>query len=461
MDFSTIAAISTPIGKGGIAVIRISGTDALQVADGVFRPKGEKKISDYPARYQIYGDIVSFEKGERLDDGLLCYYTAPHSFTGEDVVEIACHGGEVITSVILSNILSAGAKMAGPGEFSRRAFVNGKLSLTAAEGIAELLDAKTEEAALLSAKAVGGALSGAIAEISDRLLATASSLWAYLDYPEEDLQAFTDEELLAELAAIREKCEKLLLSFRTGRAVLSGVPAVIVGKPNVGKSTFFNALLGEDRAIVTDIPGTTRDVIEYPVKLGRILLNLADTAGLRDETADQVEKIGMGKALDAVREAEVVFALFDLSRPLEEDDKKVLDALSGNTESKLVIPVLTKSDLPPILDREELSALGDAVEFSAKKEMNFGEIVSKVENAYISDELELKEGRILANARQKADLTRVVSLLGEISDQIKAGAKDLASLTVENALATLLSIDGKEAGEKILDQVFSRFCVGK
>ncbi len=461
MDFSTIAAISTPLGKGGVAVIRISGSEALSVAERIFRPKGKKTLSEFPARYQIYGDIVAFDTSDRLDDGLLTYFKSPHSFTGEDVVEIACHGGEVITSLILSSIFAAGAKPAAAGEFSRRAFVNGKLSLTAAEGIAELLDAKTEEAAILSAKAVGGALTDTIRKISDRLLIAASSLWAYLDYPEEDLQALSDEDMLSELNQIKEKCEKLLCSFRTGRAVLSGVPAAIVGKPNAGKSTFFNAFLGEDRAIVTAIPGTTRDIIEYPVKAGRILLNLADTAGLRDETADCVEEIGVERALATVREAEVIFALFDLSRPLEEDDEKVLSALKDKKDSSLIIPVFTKSDLTRVLDTKRLSEFGEAIFFSNQGQMNFDEIVARIETAYISDEAELKEGNILTNARQKSSLVRAIALLDEISAQIASGAKDLASLTIEACLSTLLSIDGKEAGEKILDQVFSRFCVGK
>ncbi len=461
MEFSTVAAISTPLGKGGVALIRISGTESLDIAEKIFRPYGKKVLTDYQPRFQIYGDIVSFSKNERLDDGLLTYFKAPHSFTGEDVVEIACHGGEVITSMILSNIYAAGAVPAKAGEFSRRAFVNGKLSLTAAEGIAELLDAKTEEAALLSSKAVGGALSETVRGLSDRLLAAASSLWAYLDYPEEDLQTLSDDDMLLELTSIKEQCVKLLDSFRTGRAVLSGVPAVIVGKPNVGKSTFFNAFLGEDRAIVTAIPGTTRDIIEYPVKAGRILLNLADTAGLRDETADCVEEIGVEKALATVREAEVIFALFDLSRPMEEDDRKVLTALYEKKENALIIPVLSKNDLPWVLDTKMIASLGEPVYFSSHSKMNFDEIVSRIEKAYISDEVDFKEGRILVNARQKADLTRAISLIEEICSQISSGAKDLASLTIESCLATFLSIDGKEAGEKILDQVFSRFCVGK
>ena len=317
MFFSTIAAISTPVGKGGVAVIRISGSEAIEIAKRVFFPKNGKNITDYSPRYQIYGDIMSIERNEVIDDGLLSYFFAPASFTGENVVEIACHGGEVVTAMVLSSILTAGAVMAAPGEFSRRAFVNGKMTLTAAEGVADLLDAKTEESAMLSSKASRGNLSNALTQISDMILSAASSLWAYLDYPEEDLQSMDDNELCELLDSNVFECQKLIDSFATGRAINSGISSVIVGKPNVGKSTFFNMLLGEEKAIVTDIPGTTRDVIEYPVKAGKVLLNLSDTAGVRSDTGDTVEKIGIEKALSVLKEAELVFALFDLSRPFE------------------------------------------------------------------------------------------------------------------------------------------------
>lgn len=459
MSFTTIAAVSTPAGKGGVALLRISGTEALSVAEKVFFPKSKKSIADYPPRMQIYGDIVDFHQNV-LDDGLLTYFVAPASFTGEDVVEIACHGGEIITSMILSSILENGAVLASPGEFSRRSFMNGKMSLTAAEGIADLLDAKTEEAALLSSKTARGKLSLEITGISDRLLAVSSSLWAYLDYPEEDLQALTDEEMVESLELLLADCQRLLNSFQTGRAINSGVSAVIVGKPNAGKSTFFNRLLGEERAIVTSIPGTTRDLIEYPVKLGRVLVNLSDTAGVREAASDRVEEIGIERAIGAVKDAELVFVLFDRSRPLEDEDRLVLKEVLAK-DGGVVVPILTKSDLPAVLDLSELPFDLDSYFVSDSEKCDFSSLVERIEKAFISDEAALREGRILTNARQKSDLVKGMTLVSEAVNQIQSGLKDVASLTLEAALGAFLEIDGKSAGEKILDEVFSRFCIGK
>ncbi len=459
MNFSTIAAISTPPGKGGVALIRISGPEAFFVAEKVFSPIKGEKVTDFSPRVQIYGDIVSGD--EIIDDGLLTFFPAPHSFTGENVVEIACHGGEIITSMVLRAVLCAGAVMAKPGEFSRRAFVNGKMSLTSAEGIADLLDAKTEEAAKLSSKTSRGKLSKVIEEVSEKILSVSSSLWAYLDYPEDELGIMSDEEMISRLSDISFSCRKLLDTFRTGRAVNSGIPCAIVGKPNVGKSTFFNLLLGEEKAIVTDIPGTTRDVIEYPVKAGKVLLNLSDTAGLRENTDDKVELFGMEKALQTLNDAELVFALFDLSRPLEEDDKRVLKKLSERGEEMKIIPVFTKADKERKLDRSVFSDLGEGFEFSFVEESDINPLIEKIEDLFISDRAALREGQILTNVRQKVQLEKCADLINTAKEQIETGLKDLASLTMEEALSALLEVDGKSAGDMILDQVFSRFCVGK
>jgi tRNA modification GTPase len=335
------------------------------------------------------------------------------------------------------------------------------LSLTAAEGIADLLDAKTEEAALLSSKASRGKLSSEIKILSDRILHVSSSLWAYLDYPEEDLESLSDEESVSILQEIKDSLEALIRSFRTGRAVNSGISSVIVGKPNVGKSSFFNALLGENRAIVTEVPGTTRDVIEYPVKMGRVLLNLSDTAGVRENTNDRVESIGIEKALQALDEAELIFALFDLSRPFESDDERILSFLKEKSENAVLIPIFTKSDLQQKLDTSKILPFGKGISISNHKNQNFDEIISSVERAFISDEAALREGRILSNARQKGAISRTLELIELAVQQIQNSEKDLASLTLEEALSVLLEVDGKSAGDMILNQVFSRFCIGK
>ncbi|MBQ3075881.1 MAG: tRNA uridine-5-carboxymethylaminomethyl(34) synthesis GTPase MnmE [Clostridia bacterium] len=461
MFFSTIAAVSTPVGKGGVAVIRISGSEAVQISSKIFKARNGKRIEEHLPRFQIYGDILSFEDHEVIDDGLLSYFVSPSSFTGEDVVEISCHGGEIVTGMVLSSVLSAGAVLAQPGEFSRRAFVNGKLSLTAAEGIADLLDAKTEEAALLSSKASRGKLTAAINEISDSILTASSSLWAYLDYPEEDLQSLTDEDLCLLLDQSALACEKLIRSFSAGRAVNSGISTVIVGKPNVGKSTFFNLLLGEEKAIVTDIPGTTRDVIEYPVKAGKVLLNLSDTAGVRSDAGDAVEEIGIQKALTVLQEAELIFALFDLSRPFEDDDERIVSYLENLPETVKIIPIFTKSDLPTQLSFKRLEKFGEGYTFCFSDPTSLQNLFGEIEHYYISDEAAFRDGRILTNARQKAQIEKARNLLLLAKDQILESAKDLASLTLEEALSAILETDGKSAGDMILDQVFSRFCVGK
>lgn len=459
MDFSTIAAISTPHGKGGVAVLRVSGSHALEIVSRIFEPFNTNAVFGNEPRKQIYGRLRSADQQQELDDVLATYFPAPHSFTGEDTVEIACHGGEVITAMILEALLSSGAVMAAPGEFSRRSFINGKMSLSSAEGIADLLDAKTEESAILSSKHSRGSLSAEIERISEAILDCASSLWAFIDYPEDDLQEMSDIELSERLKGVIRLCDRLLESFKIGRAVNSGVSAVIVGRPNVGKSTFFNCVLGEEKAIVTSQAGTTRDVLEYPVKMGKVLVNLADTAGVRNETTDVIEQIGIDRALQYVSKAELVFAMFDGSEPFGSDDARVVDYLLQQKDV-FIIPVVTKTDLPKVLDTGSIKVLGEAV-YVSEKNPCLDTITRIVDEKYISDEAALREGRILTNARQKAALERAKSLLIEAEGQIMTHEKDVASLTLESALSAVLEIDGREAGEKILDCVFSRFCVGK
>ncbi len=460
MIFSTIAAISTPKGKGGVSLIRISGPEAFSVAEKVFCPRSSKKFSEIKSRFQTYGDIISFDGKEIIDDGLLTLFSAPNSFTGENVAEIACHGGEIVTAMVLSSVISAGAVPAKAGEFSRRAFLNGKLSLTSAEGIADLLDAKTEAAVKLSSKTSRGKLSEKISALSEQILSVSSSLWAYLDYPEEDLQALSDGEMLSLIQECINSCDRLLVTFKMGRAINAGIPSVIVGKPNVGKSTFFNALLGENKAIVTEIPGTTRDVIEYPVKAGDILLNLADTAGVRSDASDKVEEIGIEKALSVLEEAELIFALFDLSRPFDSDDVIILSQLKENSDKKIV-SVFTKSDLDQKLDTSQIPNFDLTFDLDYRNEESVPNILGAVEKMFITDADALREGSILINARQKAEVQKVKELLELAFKQISSGEKDVASLTLEEALSALLEVDGKSAGDMILDQVFSRFCVGK
>ena len=342
----TVTAISTPPGKGGVAVIRVSGDNALAVAEKCFVPKNGKPLSAQ-ARRAVYGNILL--DGEIIDDGLLLYFPAPNSYTGEDVIELSCHGGPLLTGMVLEATLKAGAVPAPAGEFTRRAYLAGKLSLSDAEAIGLAIDAVTRAQVRLSASR--DRLRDAIGEIHDRLIALLSSLYAGIDYPDEDLADLSQNEVAEGVKAILADLTKLRDTYRTGRAISVGLPAVIAGKPNVGKSAVFNRLLGEDAAIVTEIPGTTRDVLEHPLSVGRALLRLADTAGLRD-TSDPVESIGVDRAKKRIGEAEVLLLVFDTSRPLEAEDRELL--AQAKDFSGVAVLLLNKSDLSAAWDESAL-----------------------------------------------------------------------------------------------------------
>ena len=344
----TVTAISTPPGKGGVAVIRVSGDDALAVAEKCFVPKNKKPLSAQ-ARRAVYGNILL--DGEIIDDGLLLYFPAPASYTGEDVIELSCHGGPLLTGMVLEATLKAGAVPAPAGEFTRRAYLAGKLSLSDAEAVGLAIDAVTRAQVRLSASDSRDRLRDAIGEIHDRLIALLSSLYAGIDYPDEDLADLSPNEVAEGVKAILADLTKLRDTYRTGRAISVGLPAVIAGKPNVGKSAVFNRLLGEDAAIVTEIPGTTRDVLEHPLSVGRALLRLADTAGLRD-TADPVETIGVDRAKKRIGEADVLLLVFDTSRPLEAEDRELL--AQAKDFSGVAALLLNKRDLPAAWDENAL-----------------------------------------------------------------------------------------------------------
>ena len=455
MFSNTIAAVSTPAGVGGIAVIRISGDGALEVAQKVFRSKG--RCPEHGR--SVYGEILS---GDRvIDDGIMVYFKAPHSFTGEDTVEISCHGGRVITSMVLGAVLDAGAVQAKAGEFTKRAFVNGKLTLTRAEGIGDLLEAKTEEAAFLSSSSARGRLSDELSDTADRLTALIASLYAYIDYPDEDLQDLTDGEILAEIDFLKNRAARLVASFETGRAVTEGILTMIVGKPNVGKSSFFNKMLGEKRAIVTDISGTTRDMLEYPVKAGKVLLRLCDTAGLRGEGADEIEKIGISMVLErlSASDTELVLALFDGSRPLDDDDRAVISRLS-RLDAR-VIPIITKSDLDRVIDAGEIEAsLGRPEVISCEKD-ELGGVVRRIEESFVDGNIKLGEDAVLTNRRHLSCIMSFSKLLDEASASLRLGTKDITGSILERALGVICETDGRGADERIVNEIFSRFCVGK
>ena len=455
-----IAAVSTPPGKGGVAIIRMSGNGAFEIADRVFFTLSGKRFSECEARKQIYGHII--EDGEKIDDVLATRFPAPHSYTGEDTVEIGCHGGILVTRTVLEALLRAGAVAATAGEFTRRAFINGRLTLTEAEAISDLLEAKSREQIRLSSEGSRRLLSGTISEIRGKMVELMSSIYARIDYPDEDLGDFTDEQVLARLYNIKEDCEKLLSTYRTGRAITEGVDTVICGKPNAGKSSLYNLLVGEDAAIVTDIPGTTRDVLRHSLPLGRIMLNLADTAGIRErDDMDAVERIGIEKSRKMIEKSELLFAIFDISRPFDREDEVIVEAVNASCATKIAI--LNKTDLAHVLDESRLQGFDAIIRISAKEEAQaISTLTSTVEKMFADEKIVVGADPIISSARQKASLTRSLDFINAATTSLQLGfSQDAVSTDVERALGAISELDGRAVSDEIVADIFSKFCVGK
>ena len=457
----TIAAISTPPGKGGVAIIRISGTDALRIGAEIFKPVSKKSFEDAAPRMQIRGSI--FLDGEEIDDGMATYFKSPASYTGEDTVEIACHGGLLVTKLVLESALRAGARAAEAGEFTRRALINGKLSLTAAEAISSLLEAESIDKIRLSSRRSRDLLGESIEEIRAALTSLMSSIYARIDYPDEDLGDFTDAEALAELKRIRELCEALKATYKTGRAVSEGIDTVICGKPNVGKSSVYNLLLGREAAIVTSIEGTTRDVLSDRIPLGRVLLNLSDTAGIRRSTSDPIEEIGIDRSKERIAESELILAVFDLSRPLDSEDEALIEELSRAKGARIAI--LNKSDLEPKFDKTSLKdSFDETVEISARedKASSLRALTEQIDRLFTDGSIQIGEEAIISSARQNASLSRAIDHIDSAIGAYELGLmQDVASSDVERALGAIAELDGRAVSEEIVNDIFSKFCVGK
>ena len=454
----TITALSTPPGKGGVALIRLSGEDALAIAERVFRAKNGKPVAELPARYATYGDV--YLENEPVDDVLLTVFRAPNSYTGEDTVEIASHGGVLITEAILTALYAAGATPASPGEFTRRAYAAGKLSLSEAEAIGELLDAKS----MAQVKLFGGdsraRLSGELASLYEGVRALLSSLCARLDYPDEDLGELSSDEILEAVAVTKKKCEALLATYKTGKAVAEGVPTVLLGKPNTGKSSLYNLLVGRDAAIVTDLAGTTRDVLETTVPLGRVLLRLSDTAGVR-ESDDPVERIGVNRAKEAAKNASLVLVLLDASQPADEEDMALLSFLDTLEGEKIAL--LNKSDLSPMqFDATLLEGhVARVLPFSAK-DGDLSTLSELVDRIFTDGDIRLGEDAVLFSARSHAALKLGYERLSAAEEALRTGyAIDAALTEFEGALSAFAETDGRSVSEDVVAGIFSKFCVGK
>ncbi len=455
---STIAAISTAHGKGGIAVLRISGTDAVEISEKVFFPiKGS--LCEVPSNKAVYGHI--YYRGEKIDDGMATVFRAPKSFTGEDTVEISCHGSEIGTSMVLSALLEAGAVMAEPGEFTKRAFLSGKLTLSQAEAIGELIDAESAASARLSAAKLGGVMGEKINSFAESIMNILTSVYAYIDYPDEDIADMSAGEMRIACRKVLSEVSALLSTYDTGRAISKGIPSAIIGAPNVGKSSFLNLLLGTDRAIVTDIAGTTRDVITESVNIGNIRLLLSDTAGIRD-TEDVVEKIGVERSGKALGEAELVFALFDTSRDICDDDREIISKLCECKNTKKIIAVLNKSDKGDFAKvyKDELSGF-DTLYFCTLGGDGKKELERLLLAYYPGGDAEIRSGLIVTGARQYASLKNAQSSLSAALTALETLTPDMCCAELEGAVRSLLEIDGRSVNEKIVEGIFSHFCVGK
>ena len=456
-----IAAISTPPGKGGVAIIRTSGKGSRALAEEIFFPRSGKALSSYPARMQVYGYIK--DNGEVVDDGLVTVFGEGSSYTGEETVEYSVHGGILVTRRVLELIFSHGAIPATAGEFTRTAFINGKLGLIEAEAIGDLLEAKSNEQLKLASGPARERLRGKVEGMYNSIVRLLGSVYARIDYPEEDLGEFTDDELLSGLSAVREELASLIATYRTGRAIREGISTVLVGKPNVGKSTLYNLLLGEDAAIVTDIPGTTRDILERTVPLGRVMLSLCDTAGVHTEgVTDEVELIGIRRTKERIEAAELVLALFDLSRPADEADREVIEAVRGATGAKIAI--LTKADSKGDGFAELLDGFDSKIEISALSapEAALEAIRSEVEALFTDEKISTSSDAIVASARQHAALVSALGFIDEAIGAIRLGIPaDAASSDIELCLGALAEVDGRAVSEDVVSDIFARFCVGK
>ena len=463
-DFSkTIAAVSTPRGKGGIAVIRLSGPDAVSVADRLFRPKSKsgRSLAECAPRTAVFGTILDAED-EPCDEGIATLFRAPHSFTGEDVAEIACHGGPAVTEAVFLSALAHGAVAAGPGEFTRRAFVNGRLSLTEAEAVGRLIDADTAERLALSAGALRGNVSREIARISDGLLATMTALYAAIDYPEEDVGDEGEREIAGTLARALADVERLLATYRTGRAVADGVRTVLSGRPNVGQSSVFNLMTGEESAIVTEIAGTTRDVLRETVSFGGVTLRLSDTAGVR-EASDAVERIGVDRAEREIASAELILAVFDGSEPLAEEDRRLLSLLERTDGAK--IAVVNKEDRGIRLTEEDLARIDAACGRRVTLAATSGDghrLAEAIGELFGSGTVDLRADAVIWDVRQRQALEQARTALSGACEAIGRGDPiDCVCTLAEEAMAALNETDGRGVDEEIIGEIFKRFCVGK
>lgn len=454
--FDTIAAISTPRGEGGIGIVRMSGDDSIKILSKVFKSKSEKKVEDLKSHTINYGHIYD---GETLvDEVMVSFLKGPKTYTREDIVEINCHGGYLITEKILELLLKKGARIAEQGEFTRRAFLNGRLDLTQAEAVMDIIHGKTDKSISLSLNQLRGDLKNQIGILKKMILDVAAHVNVVLDYPEEGIDDPLPDNLMDNLIDVLKSSDALIASYDKGKMIKEGVKTAIVGKPNVGKSSLLNTILKEERAIVTHIAGTTRDIIEEVINLKGIPLILVDTAGIRT-TDDVIENIGVKKSEDLIDKADLVLFVVDGSRELEEEDIKVHDQLNADK----VIGILNKIDMERKLDLTPLNKVGKWIEISATENLGISNMEDEIYKYIISGQVEDSSQKlIITNVRHKSALEKTKQAVENILETINMGLPmDLMAVDLKEALDSLSEVTGEISTEDLLDHVFSNFCVGK
>lgn len=454
----TIAAAATAMGSAGIGIIRISGTDAFAVLEKVFRPKNEKKVmSEQPGYTVHYGMAVDGE--QVLDEVLVMLMRGPHSYTAEDTAEIDCHGGRLVMQKILEAVLKNGARAAEPGEFTKRAFLNGRMDLSQAEAVMDLIQSKNEMALKSSLAQLKGNVRQEIEKLRAQILYEMAFVEAALDDPEHISLDGYSEELLEKMRGIAAEVERLLKSSESGRMLKEGIKTVILGKPNAGKSSLLNVLLGEERAIVTEIAGTTRDVLEEQLQLGEVSLQLLDTAGIRS-TEDVVEQIGVERARKQAEDADLILYVADSSRVLDESDEEILKLLEG----KKALVLLNKSDLDPVITPQIMrERTGHPVlVISAKEGAGIQELEEKIRSLFFRGEVDFNDEVLITNLRQKQALTDASKSLSMVIESIENGMpEDFFTIDLKDAYTSLGFIIGEEIGDDLANEIFGKFCMGK
>lgn len=454
----TIAAIATALGEGSIAVVRVSGPDAVEAVAGLFRTKSDIRKADSHTVH--YGHMVDPADGQVVDEVLVTVLRGPRSFTAENTVEISTHGGLVAVKAVLELVLRHGVRMAEPGEFTKRAFLNGRIDLAQAEAVIDLIRSKSERAFRVARKQAEGALSRQIAPLRAELIELLAHVEVNIDYPEHDVAEVTASVIRHTCSAVLHKVEQLLLRANEGKILREGIVTAIVGRPNAGKSSLLNALARDDKAIVTDIPGTTRDIVEESVSVGGIPLRLLDTAGIR-ETTDVVEQIGVERSMTALGEADLILLVLNGHEPLHESERELLERV----KDRPAIVVVNKADLPPVLDIEEVAGRVEReriVSLSAKEGTGIEELERAVSRLLFSGSVESGDLTYVSNARHIALLHRTKASLSDAMEAADEGVPvDLIQIDIAAAWEALGEVLGDAAGESLLDQIFSQFCLGK